>query len=53
MQYKDLADEIQEIRETVENHSEQLGKIYVAIETLIGEKDEQKAWTQRERIGFK
>jgi phage regulator Rha-like protein len=53
MQYKELADEIQEIRETVENHSEQLGKIYEAIETLLAEKDGQKVWTQRERIGFK
>jgi len=53
LQYKELADEIQEIRRTVGNHSEQLGKIYVAIETLLTEKDEQKSWEERERIGFK
>jgi phage regulator Rha-like protein len=53
LQYKDLADEVQEIRETVENHSEQLTKIYAAIETLLTEKESQKTWAERERIGFK
>jgi hypothetical protein len=53
LQYKDLADEVQEIRETVENHSEQLTKIYAVIETLLTEKETQKTWAERERIGFK
>ena len=53
MQYKDLADEIQEIRETVENHSEQLVKIYGAIETLLAAKEAQESFADRERIGFK
>ena len=53
LHYKELADEIQEIWRTVDNHSEQLGKIYVAIETLLTEKEEQKTWAERERIGFK
>lgn len=53
LQYKGLADEIQEIRLTVDNHSEQLGKIYAAIETLLTEKETQKSWEERERIGFK
>lgn len=35
LHYRDLADEIQEIRQTVESHSEQLVKIYGAIETLL------------------
>ncbi|HEX3934029.1 MAG TPA: ORF6N domain-containing protein, partial [Puia sp.] len=30
LNYKELAGEIQEIRQTVENHSEQLTKIYMA-----------------------
>jgi hypothetical protein len=51
--YKVLADEIQEIRQTVENHSEQLVKIYGAIEALLTEKEVQVDWEQRERIGFK
>ena len=53
LQYKDLADEIQEIRRTVGDHSEQLGKIYLAIEALLTEKEEQKSWGERERIGFR
>ena len=53
LQYKDLADEIQEIKRTVSNHGEQLGKIYVAIEALLTEKEEQKSWEERERVGFK
>lgn len=53
LQYKGLADEIQEIRQTVENHGEQLDKIYVAIEALLTEKEAQKSWAERERIGFK
>lgn len=53
LQYKDLVDEIQEIKRTVSNHGEQLGKIYVAIEALLTDKEEQKSWGERERIGFK
>ncbi len=53
LHYRDLADEIQEIRQTVENHSEQLVKIYGAIETLLTEKEIQKSFSDRERIGFK
>ncbi len=53
LHYKELANEIQEIRQTVENHSEQLVKIYGAIETLLKEKESQQAWADREPIGFK
>jgi phage regulator Rha-like protein len=53
LQYKELADEIQEIRETVENHSDQLSKIYVVIEALLTEKQAQQTWVERRRIGFK
>jgi hypothetical protein len=53
LNYKDLADEIQEIRQTVENHSEQLVKIYGAIETLLAAKEAQESFADRERIGFK
>ena len=35
------------------DHSEQLGKINVAIEALLTEKETQKSWDDRERIGFK
>ena len=53
LNYKELADEIQEIRQTVENHSEQLIKIYGAIEGLLTGKEAEKTWQERERIGFK
>lgn len=53
LSYKELADQIHEIRHTVSNHDEQLGKIYNAIESLLDKKAEQKAWQERERIGFK
>ena len=53
LSYKELADEIQDIRQTVGNHSEQLSKIYTAIEALLTEKETQKTWADRERIGFR
>jgi len=54
LQYKDLADQIREIRETVNNHDERLNKIYGVIEGILTEKAaEQQAWEERERIGFK
>src|ERR1700760_856923 len=33
--------------------NDRLGKIYVAIETLLTEKETQKTWEERERIGFR
>ncbi len=53
LNYKGLADEIQEIRQTVESHSEQLVKIYGAIETLLTVKEARESFADRERIGFK
>lgn len=53
LNYKELADEIQEIKRTVENHSEQLAKIYGAIEFLLTKKASEKKWEERERVGFK
>jgi hypothetical protein len=54
LNYKNLANQIQEIRLTVEDHSEQLTKIYGAIESLLAAKEAQQDWLQsRERIGFK
>ena len=53
MQYKELAEEILKIKQTVENHSEQLTKIYGAIEFLLAKKASEKKWEERERIGFK
>ena len=53
MNYKDLAEQINEIRQTVTNHNDQLNQIYDAIENLLDDKAEQKSWKERERIGFK
>ena len=52
LQYKELADEIREIKATVADHGDQLVRIYAAIETLLAEKAAQKTWEERERIGF-
>jgi hypothetical protein len=52
LQYKELADEIGEIKATVADHGDQLVKIYTAIETLLTEKEAQRTWEERERIGF-
>jgi hypothetical protein len=51
--YKELAEQIDEIRKNVSNHSEQLNQIYTAIENLLYEKTMQKEWEERRRIGFK
>ena len=55
--YKDLAGQINAIRQTVSSHSEQLNQIYNAIENMMDEKEDKKEqkrlWKERERIGFK
>jgi ORF6N domain len=57
LNYKDLATQINEIKNTVTNHSEQLNQIYDAIENMMEEKEEKKEqkrlWKEREPIGFK
>jgi len=53
LNYKELAEQIKEIRQTVTGHGEQLNQIYDAIENMLDDKEEQKAWKDRERIGFK
>jgi gas vesicle protein len=57
LNYKDLANQISEIKNTVTNHSEQLNQIYDAIENMMDEKEEKKErkrlWKERELIGFK
>lgn len=52
-QYKELAAQIQEIRQTTRSHNEQLEQIYDALENLLDEKAAQKKWEDREPIGFK
>lgn len=51
--YKDLAAQIKELRETVDNHNGQLNQIYNALENLLDDKVAQKRWEEREPVGFK
>ena len=55
--YKDLASQINEIKNTVTNHSEQLNQIYDAIENMMDEnedkKEQKRLWKEREPISFK
>lgn len=57
LNYKELATQINEIRQTVSSHSEQLNQIYDAIENMMDENEEKKEqkrlWKEREPIGFK
>jgi len=53
VQYGDLLEQLKELSERVGNHDAQLNQIYDAIENLLDEKQEQKSWKDRERIGFK
>ena len=51
--YKELAEQIKELKDSADNHNVQLNQIYDALENLLDEKAEQKKWEDRERIGFK
>jgi hypothetical protein len=57
VQYKDLLEQIKELKTQVGNHDTQLNQIYEAIENLLATKEkentEQEAWKKRDRIGFK
>lgn len=50
---KELAEQLEEIRNRLGEHDVQLNQIYDAIENLLDEKAEKKSWEERERIGFK
>ena len=52
LQYKELAQQIIEIKRSVDNHNEQLNQIYEAIENLLDTNIEKQEWKDRERIGF-
>lgn len=53
LNYKDLAEQINLIRQKVKNQGDQLTQIYNAIENMLEEKAEKRSWEERERIGFK
>lgn len=53
IQYSDLVEQLNGLKDKVGNHDAQLNQIYNAIENLLDEKTEQKKWSERERIGYK
>jgi phage regulator Rha-like protein len=53
LRYKELADQIVELKESVGNHNEQLKQIYDTLEDLLEEKTEEENWRTREPIGFR
>jgi hypothetical protein len=50
--YKEMADQISEIRNRLGEHDVQLNSIYEAIENMLDEKVKQRSWDDRDRIGF-
>jgi len=53
LNYKELASQIKELKDTTGNHNARLNSIYSALEVLLDKKASQKKWEDRERIGFK
>jgi len=51
--HEEILGELAVLRKKISNHDVQLSQIYDAIERLLDEKAEQKAWSEREPIGFK
>jgi hypothetical protein len=51
--YKELSDQLSEIRQRMGEHDVQLNNIYDAIENLLDQKQEEKTWSDRDPIGFK
>ena len=52
MQYKELAEQIAELRQKSGEHDGQLNQIYEAIEKLLSDDAAKKSWQNRPRIGF-
>lgn len=52
LQYNELLEQLNELRDKVGNHDAQLNQIYNAIENLLDHKEETKSWQEREKIGF-
>lgn len=53
LQQMDVGEQLQEIKERLNEHDVQLNEIYDAMENMLDEKIAQKKWDERERIGFK
>jgi Skp family chaperone for outer membrane proteins len=57
IQYKDILEQFDELKEKIGNHDAQLNQIYNALENMLEKKVEEEnqldLWKNRERIGFK
>jgi len=53
LNYRELADQIKDLKAITGSHTQQLNKIYEALENMLDEKTVEKKWEERERIGFK
>lgn len=53
MNYKELSEQIGELREKTGTHDAQLNQIYAAIENLLQDKAAEVDWEDRQRIGYK
>lgn len=52
-QFKELAQQLEQIKLHLGEHNTQLNGIYEAIENLLDDKAEKQTWENRKRIGFK
>lgn len=57
IQYKDILEQLDGLREKIGSHDAQLNQIYEALENMLDKKTEEEnkleAWNNRKRIGFK
>jgi ORF6N domain len=53
LNYRELAGQIKDLKAITGSHTQQLNKIYEALENMLDEKQNEKKWEERERIGFK
>ena len=51
--HSDIIEQLEGLKQRIEEHDIQLNQIYDAIENLLDQKVEQKTWENRERIGFR
>lgn len=50
---RELASQIKDLKMITGSHTQQLNKIYEALENMLDEKQKERKWEERERIGFK
>jgi len=53
LQRSEVFEQLKELKDRISEHDVQLSSIYDAIENLLDDKVQQRAWHERVRIGFK